>query len=139
MNYIILILFIQIIFSQNTKNEQNEVTCFLMEKSFILNEENTIMKINGKGKMCDCDNPIHFNEFEEIADKVKIYSREELLRIKNGYYRNNDGSVNIEFYNLLNTLDSRVEAALKTTMLPSKLDKDKVNELVLTIYKKGLF
>ena len=76
--------FISITFSQNTNSERNE-TCFLIGKSFILNEENTIMKINGKGKMCDCDNPMHYREFEEIADKIdRIIIGNSVKRIGNG-------------------------------------------------------
>lgn len=69
----------------------------------------------------------------------RFNEREELLNIKNGCYRDSNGGVSEEFYELLKTLEKRVENAVLITKLPQDTDKEKLDKLVLTIYKKGMF
>ena len=80
-------------------------------------------------------------ELLETADlhTYRFNEREELLNIKNGCYRDSNGGVSEEFYELLKTLEKRVENAVLITKLPQDTDKEKLDKLVLTIYKKGLF
>ena len=80
-------------------------------------------------------------ELLETADlhTYRFNEREELLKIKNGCYRDSNGGVKEEFYELLKTLEKRVENAVLITKLPQDTDKEKLDKLVLTIYKKGMF
>lgn len=80
-------------------------------------------------------------ELLETADlhTYRFNEREELLNIKNGCYRDSNGGVKGEFYELLKTLEKRVENAVLITKLPQDTDKEKLDKLVLTIYKKGMF
>lgn len=79
----------------------------------------------------------------EILEKETLHTyrkdeREELLNIKNGLYREKDGRVKEEYYLLLKSLEDRVITATNNTNLREDVSKDKINELVLSIYKKGL-
>ena len=64
--------------------------------------------------------------------------REELLQIKDGFYRDSNGGVKNGFYKLLEELNDRTEKAILTTSLPKTLNKEELDNLVLTIYKKGM-
>ena len=68
----------------------------------------------------------------------RLNEKEELLQIKDGFYRDSNGGVKKEFYKLLEELNDRTEKAILTTSLPKTLNKEELDNLVLTIYKKGM-
>ena len=69
----------------------------------------------------------------------RTVEREELLKIKNGFYREEDGRVKSEYYSLLESLEERINNAIATTKLAENVMKNDLDELILSIYKKGLF
>ena len=62
-----------------------------------------------------------------------------MLNIKNGLYREKDGRINPQYYTLLESLDQRINNAMVNTKLSEEVSKNDLNELILLIYKKGLF
>ena len=69
----------------------------------------------------------------------RTIEREELLKIKNGFYREADGRVKSKYYSLLESLEERINNAIGTTKLAENVMKKDLDELILSIYKKGLF
>ena len=69
----------------------------------------------------------------------RTVEREELLKIKNGFYREADGRVKSEYYSLLESLEERINNTIATTKLAENVMKKDLEELILSIYKKGLF
>ena len=64
--------------------------------------------------------------------------KEELLKIKSGFYRDKDGRVKTEFYLLLESLDNRINSAIDNTKLTDEVSKKDLSNLIISIYKKGL-
>lgn len=64
--------------------------------------------------------------------------REELLAIRNGKYMYQDGAYAPEFFELVDRLESRFQRDVKETMLPTKPDFGKVEELLVEINKSYL-
>lgn len=81
------------------------------------------------------------SEILETGDlhTYRAKEREELLKIKNGFYRDVDGRVREEYYSLLESLDNRINEAVSNTHLPENVSQKELNDLILSIYKKGLF
>ena len=69
----------------------------------------------------------------------RTIEREELLKIKNGFYREVDGRVKSEYYSLLESLEEKINNVITTTKLAENVMKKDLDELILSIYKKGLF
>ena len=53
----------------------------------------------------------------------RTIEREELLKIKNGFYREADGRVKSEYYSLLESLEERINNAIATTKLAENVMK----------------
>lgn len=70
---------------------------------------------------------------------VHTYRKEHdlLMDIRNGKYREDDGRVKEEFYQLLASLNAKCEELKKETTLPDKIDDNKFNDLVLMLYKEA--
>ena len=64
--------------------------------------------------------------------------REELLAIRNGKYMYQDGAYAPESFELVDRLESRFQRDVKETMLPTKPDFGKVEELLVEINKSYL-
>lgn len=76
------------------------------------------------------DNTLHTYRHNDIS---------LLMSIRNGEYRNDNGSVKDSFYELLSSLEERLEEAIKTTSIPKKVQKEKIDSLVRYVIKKGVF
>ncbi len=77
---------------------------------------------------------------EILDDKtVHTYRKEHdlLMDIRNGKYREEDGRIKDEFYQLLASLSTKCEDLKKETTLPDKIDDNKFNDLVLMLYKEA--
>lgn len=73
---------------------------------------------------------------------VQTYREKEhdlLMNIRNGLYREKNGYVKKEFYDLLNSLKEKFDILKETTTLPEFVDDEKYNKLVLDLYKKVMF
>lgn len=64
--------------------------------------------------------------------------REELLTIRNGKYLREDGSYAPEFFEFVDALEKRFQRDAKETMLPTKPDSAKIEELLVEINKRYL-
>ncbi len=60
-----------------------------------------------------------------------------LLDIKNGKYRDEKGYMKESFTLLLNNLKEELDSLKTTSLLPDKVDEDKFNKLILTLYKEA--
>jgi len=61
--------------------------------------------------------------------------RELLLSIRNGFYQNDDTTFNSSFWDLVNEYENKFKYARDNTNLPSKPNRNKINELVVEINK----
>lgn len=80
------------------------------------------------------------NEILEFKT-VHTYREKEhdiLMDIRNGKYRDSDGYVKSEFYDLLNSLKEKCDYLKETTTLSDRVDDDKYNELVMKLYKQTI-
>lgn len=68
----------------------------------------------------------------------QIKNLELLMSIKNVNYRDSSGYVKKEFYEMLDQLNVRLENAYLNTKLNANVDKNKLNELMCEIYKRGV-
>lgn len=60
-----------------------------------------------------------------------------LLDIKNGKYRDEKGYMKESFTLLVNNLKKELDSLKTTSLLPDKVDEDKFNKLILTLYKEA--
>lgn len=61
---------------------------------------------------------------------------ELLMDIRNGKYMGDDGQMTPRFFTLVDTLESKMEVAFKTTSLPEKPDMNKINDLICYVNEK---
>lgn len=66
------------------------------------------------------------------------FDRDLLLEIRNGKYQKEDGSFYQEFFDMIDSLESKLQYASDNSSLPSKPDFNKIEELVVEINKKRL-
>ena len=83
---------------------------------------------------------LYFMVFD-ILDKGEIITYREkehdfLMEVRNGKYLSEDGSIRIEFMNLVNALEKELQDKANTTKLPDKPDYKKINELLIKINKE---
>jgi predicted nucleotidyltransferase len=62
--------------------------------------------------------------------------REELLAIRQGYYRNEDGSYKKAFFDYRDSLEKRLNSAFKKTTLPERPDRNKIQDFVMKVNKR---
>lgn len=74
-------------------------------------------------------------EKEEI-NTYRINEREFLLEIRNGKFQNEDGTYQQEFFDLVETLEKRLEYAKNNTSLPKEPNFKQLNEFVMECNKK---
>ena len=82
-----------------------------------------------------CNEILSTGDLHTCRDK----EHELLMSIRNGDYRTETGGVSKEFYTLLETLEKDCEENAKTSILPKRIDKNKIEELLLEIYKQTIF
>ncbi len=84
---------------------------------------------------------LYYMACEILEDETLHTYREKehdlLLDIKNGLYRNPNGSLKDEFSILLNKLENRLNEAKNKTKLPKIVDKDMINDFMFEIYKEA--
>lgn len=85
---------------------------------------------------------LYYTAFD-ILEKGEIITRrdkerEELLTIRNGKYLREDGSYAPEFFEFVDALEKRFQRDAKETMLPTKPDSAKIEELLVEINKRYL-
>lgn len=68
----------------------------------------------------------------------RTIDRLALLYIRDGIYQEKDGSFKPEFFKLVDTLEEELQIAYNNSKLPSKPDFNKIEDLVMTIYKNKL-
>lgn len=66
------------------------------------------------------------------------HDKDMLLEIRNGKYQKEDGTFYQEFFDMVDMLEDRLKYAVDNSPLPSKPDFNKVEELVVDIYRKRL-
>ena len=79
----------------------------------------------------------------DILEKHEIntYRKDDhelLLKIRNGYYMQEDGTYSQEFYNMIDGFEEKLHLLEKTTTLPNKPDMVKIQNLVIEIKSKIL-
>ena len=72
----------------------------------------------------------------DILEKheIKTYREDDLellLKIKNGYYQQEDGNYRPEFYQLVDDFESKLKELAKTTTLPDRPDEKAIQALVM--------
>ena len=60
------------------------------------------------------------------------------MRIRNGAYTNQDGTVKDSFYKLVEGIDTRFKSAVSNTNLPEKPRFNEIEKWVISIYKRYL-
>lgn len=74
----------------------------------------------------------------DILERAEINTFREkehdlLMKIRNGEFLDNERQPIPEFYELVNTLQQRLEYAKSNTILPEKVDMNKVNDFIVSI------
>ena len=77
----------------------------------------------------------------DILEKgeIRTYREKEhdlLMDIRTGKYQKEDGSFRESFYEILQDYEKRLHYAAENTDLPEEPDREKVQELVMTINEK---
>lgn len=72
------------------------------------------------------------------VNTYREHDRGELLEIRNGKYQKEDGTFYDEFFAMVDMLEDRLKYAADNSPLPSKPDFNKVEELVMEIYRGRL-
>lgn len=67
------------------------------------------------------------------------FDHELLMNIRNGFYRDDDGKVKNEFYEMLHELEDKCKIAYKNSTLNNNVDKTKIYNLLEEIYKESIF
>ena len=80
----------------------------------------------------------------DLLEKEEIITYREndldlLMRIRNGAYMNQDGTVKDSFYKLVEGIDTRFKSAASNTNLPEKPHFNEIEKWVMSIYKRYLF
>lgn len=71
--------------------------------------------------------------------EINTYRQKEhdlLMRIRNGYYQNNDGTFQKEFFEMVDEYQHKMEQAIKHTILPKKPNYKEVEDFVMSINEK---
>lgn len=71
----------------------------------------------------------------DILEKEEIITYREndldlLMKIRNGFFQNADGSYHPIFFEFVNDLESRFQYALENSSLPEKADEKRINEFI---------
>lgn len=79
----------------------------------------------------------------DILEKEEIITYRErdldlLMKIRNGYYMNSDGTYRTEFFDMLEVLKNRLGYAKQNTSLPDHPNMKQVEEFVMEVNKKSL-
>lgn len=79
----------------------------------------------------------------DLLEKEEIITYREndldlLMRIRNGAYMNQDGTVKDSFYKLVKGIDTRFKSAVSNTKLPEKPRFNEIEKWVISIYKRYL-
>lgn len=79
----------------------------------------------------------------DILEKQEIITYREddldlLMRIRNGAYMNQDGTVKDSFYKLVEGIDTRFKSAVSNTKLPEKPNFNEVEKWIMSVYKRYL-
>ena len=79
----------------------------------------------------------------DLLEKEEIIPYREddldlLMRIRNGAYMNQDGTVKDSFYKLVEGIDTRFKSAVSNTKLPEKPNFNEVEKWVMSVYKRYL-
>ena len=61
------------------------------------------------------------------------------MEIRNGKYLDDNRQPSTEFYGLVDELEKRLEYDKKNTILPEKVDMNKVNDFVASVNEKVCF
>lgn len=77
---------------------------------------------------------IEMLETGEIHTK-RIKDHDLLMKIRNGYYMNEDGNMSNDFYKLVDELSERHDKAYAETKLPNRADFKKIQEFIVTVNK----
>ena len=72
------------------------------------------------------------------VNTYREHDKEELLEIRNGKYQKDDGTFYSEFFVMVDMLEDRLKYAADNSPLPSKPNFNKVEELVMEIYRERL-
>ncbi len=72
------------------------------------------------------------------VNTYREYDKEELLKIRNGKYQKKDGTFHKDFFDMVDRLESRLKYAADNSPLPPKPNFNKVEELVMEIYRGRL-
>ena len=80
----------------------------------------------------------------DILEKGEINTYREtehdlLMEIRNGKYLDDNRQPSTEFYGLVDELEKRLEYDKKNTILPEKVDMNKVNDFVASVNEKVCF
>ena len=59
-----------------------------------------------------------------------------LMDIRNGKYMDENGNMTKEFYDMVDSLDKRMNEAYETSKLPEKPDMKKIEEWVMSVNKR---
>lgn len=73
------------------------------------------------------------------TNSLHTYRKEDLdllLKIKNGYFRDENGGIKDGFYQMIKELSLELDEAYNNTTLANNVDKNKVEDLLKTIYLK---
>ena len=71
--------------------------------------------------------------------KVHTYRDKDhdlLMDIRNGKYMDEKGNMTKEFYDMVDSLDKRMNEAYETSKLPEKPDMKKIEEWVMSVNKR---
>ena len=79
----------------------------------------------------------------DILEKEEIvtYRGKEhdlLMSIRSGAYQNDDGTYRKEFFDMVNTLEKRMDYAKENTSLPDSPDTKRVEEFVMDVNRRAL-
>lgn len=80
----------------------------------------------------------------DILEKEEIVTyreddRDFLLQIRDGAFQNPDGTYQLEFFDLVDSYEQRMQYALKNTSLPKRPNFNKIQELAMEINRKALY
>ena len=82
------------------------------------------------------------NELLETNHYFKVKRNREELQIlkdiRSGKYRDENGKIKKEFFDMLNQLDNKLNRLKETTTLPDECDKDAIDKLAVSLFEEGL-
>lgn len=75
----------------------------------------------------------------EGVNTYREKDKEFLLSIRNGFYQNEDSSFKKEFFDLIDDLEKKLKLAFNNSKLPEKPNYNKIEDLLISIYKGRFF